>query len=142
MADIRHLIEIDGTPDQIYPAVASRAGVAGWWTPHVTVERGSLEGDSEGDSLRMHFDRISSKQDIEVVELVQGRRVRWACGKGSFDGTEISFELEPRGERTALRFAHAGWKSPTAHFAQCNFNWGFFMQSLQRLVETGEGMPR
>ena len=90
----------------------------------------------------MPFDKVGSKQDVEVQELVPGELVRWACGEGSFDGTAISFELEPRGERTALGFAHSDWKSASVFFAQCNFNWGFFMQSLKRLVETGEGMPR
>lgn len=142
MADIRHFIEIDAAPAQVYATVANRAGVAGWWTPHVTVEAGSVEGDSEGDSLRMHFRRGGGKQDIEVVELLPERRVRWSCGPGAFEGTQISFELEPRGERTAVRFAHTDWKSPSVFFAQCNFNWGFFMQSIKRLVETGEGMPR
>lgn len=111
MADIRHFIEIDGAPGQVYAAVANRAGVAGWWTPRVTVKAGSVAGDSEGDSLRMHFRRGGGTQDIEVVELLPERRVQWSCGPGAFEGTRISFELERRGQRTAVRFAHMGWNS-------------------------------
>lgn len=127
---------IDAPPERVYEAIATREGVAGWWTPRV-------DGSDElGGTMRMHFDLVHSSTDMRVVALEPARAVEWDSTAGDFKGTTTRFDLEPRGEGTFLRFTQSRWPSASEQFATCNFLWGFFMQSLKQLVETGEGTPR
>jgi hypothetical protein len=61
--------------------------------------------------------------------------------KSEWSETRISFELEPNGEYTGVRFRHAGWKSEDGSFAHCSTKWAIFLVSLKKLVESGKGTP-
>ncbi len=55
--------------------------------------------------------------------------------------TEVRFELEPDESGTWLTFVHADWQELGDSFAVCSFDWGAYMRSIKRLVETGAGAP-
>ncbi len=52
------------------------------------------------------------------------------------------FELEDHPqEGTLVRFSHGGWASTKGIYANCNFDWAYYLRSLRALVESGEGTP-
>jgi hypothetical protein len=137
MADIRHIVRIEGSPKEVFEAVSSPSR---WWTPRV-----EGEGDPHGP-LTLHFGHWDGRTDLRVVDRVPGERLVWevmANNEGDeWPGTRITFDLEGDERGTLLRFGHCGWRDATDYFGECNGFWGYFMQSLKRLVETGRGSPR
>jgi uncharacterized protein YndB with AHSA1/START domain len=136
MPSIRHFLIIFAAPEKVYHAVTEQDGLAGWWTAETVAksEKGHINEFKFGD--RYH-------NKMRVDELISNRRVAWECLRGDKEwvGTNITFDLEEKDGKTVLRFAHSGWKDETDFFASCNFNWGYYMQSLKSYCETGQGAP-
>ena len=140
MVDILHRVGIKAPLDEVYKAVATREGVAGWWTTDTT-------GDSKvGGVLHFRFHK-DGKQigafDMKVLELQPGKRVLWQVVDGPADwvGTKISFDLRQEGDFVIVLFKHADWKEPSEFMHHCSTKWAIFMLSLKTLVETGKGRP-
>ena len=69
MAEINHRVGIAGSAEEIYSALTTDAGLAGWWTTDTS-------GAGEvGSLIRFRFD--GGGPDFEVAELQAGRLVRW-----------------------------------------------------------------
>jgi hypothetical protein len=131
---------VEQTPEEVYAAINN---VRGWWT-------GDIEGgtDTLGDSFTYRYEDVHySKQ--EIVELVSGQRIVWRVTDAHLKvdgdpkewvGTEIRFEISPRGDQTEVRFAHRGLVPEFECFDNCSNAWGFFVNgSLRRLIATSEG---
>ena len=136
MVELTHVVTIAGPPEAVYEAVATRDGIAGWWTPRVD---GS---DEVGETMTMYFDRVRSFATMRVVEASAPSAVEWLGVNGDFEGITTRFALSPTSGGTHLRFSQHGWDEAGEVFGQCNYFWGFFMDSLRRYVETGRGSPR
>ena len=138
MVDILHGVGIKGaSPAKVYEAIATRDGVAAWWSTRA-------DGDSAvGEVLRFWFDVADASIDVKVIELEPSKRVRWEVvgGPNEWLGTTISFELLPDGDYTRVLFKHEGWSEPVEFMHHCSTKWGVFMLSLKQLVETGTGAP-
>mgnify|MGYP000161752853 CR=1 FL=1 len=140
MVDIAHRVGIRAPADAVYAALATREGVAGWWSEDTT-------GDgAEGDALRVRF----TKDDVEIgdmtmkiMELRPAERVVWqvAAGPEEWIGTTIRFDLKQEGEHCVVLFGHQGWAEPVEFMKHCSTKWAIFMMSLKALVETGAGQP-
>jgi uncharacterized protein YndB with AHSA1/START domain len=134
--NIRHFLVITAPAERVYRAVTEQDGLAGWWTPE-TIAKPEI-----GHINEFRFgDRYHNK--MRISELKPNEKVVWECLQGDKEwvGTNISFDLENKDSSTILRFAHSGWKNETDFFASCNFNWGYYMQSLKSYCETGRGAP-
>jgi len=81
--------------------------------------------------------------DMKVLELNPGKRVRWQCVDGAKEwiGTEVSLDLKEQDGSTVVLFAQRGWKEPVEFMHYCSTKWGAFMVSLKSLCEKGQGMP-
>ncbi len=141
MVDIIHRIGIKAPTSQVYAAVATPEGVAGWWSQETT-------GDSRvGGTLDVRFRNPSGEPigrfELEVVELVPDQRVRWRvkAGPDEWVGTEIVFSLARVGDATIVRFGHEGWREAVEFTAHCSTKWATFLLSLREWVETGAGRP-
>ena len=140
MSDIIHRIGIKASPEQVYPALSTVNGVAGWWTHETT-------GESKvGGLLTLRFvnhGKEKGKVDLEVVELDPGKSVRWRVKKGPEEwiGTEVTFSLTQDGDFTVLAFGHRNWREPGDFMAHCSMKWATFLLSLREFVETGAGRP-
>ena len=70
MVDIRHRVGIKSSVDNLYTALATREGLAAWWTTNT-------HGDSSiGGTLRFRFSadgRDIGGFDMKVLELQPGR---------------------------------------------------------------------
>ncbi len=136
MPDIRHRVGVRAPLDEVYRAVATPEGLAGWWTTDTI-------GDREvGGKLAFRFGDLGGF-DMEILELDPAGRVRWRVTDGPEEwiGTEIDWRLDQRDEWTIVQFAHEGWRGPVEFMGHCSTKWATFLLSLRDLVETGRGRP-
>ena len=136
MVDILHRVGVVAPLADVYRAVATPEGIAGWWTTDTV-------GKSEvGERLSFRFGDAGGF-DMEVLELDPSGRVRWRVTGGAAEwiGTEIDWRLDQRNEYTIVQFKHAGWREPVEFMHHCSTKWATFLMSLKELVETGRGRP-
>ena len=140
MVDILHRVGIKAPLDEVYKALATREGVAAWWTDNT-------QGESKvGGVLQFRFSAGGVEVggfEIKVLELHPATRVLWqvAGGPDEWIGTKISFELKQDGEYVIVLFKHQGWKEPVEFMHHCSTKWAIFLMSLKSLLETGKGAP-
>ncbi len=132
MAEILHEIEIDASPETVFHALTTDAGLMEWWT--LDVEMPAAEGSI---AVFGFYDR-STVFRMRIEELMEDRLVRWTCigDVEEWTGTSLLFELaEDEGGGTVLTFSHSGWKSLTRFYRQCNTTWGALMYRLRDYCE-------
>ncbi|MES3000513.1 MAG: SRPBCC domain-containing protein [Pseudomonadota bacterium] len=140
MVDILHRVGIKAPVEAVYRALATREGVAGWWTT-------DTQGDSNpGGLLKLTFTaggKVLGGFDIKVLELSPGKRVLWEVvdGPAEWIGTKIDFELKQEDDFAIVLFKHEGWKEPVEFMSHCSTKWAIFLMSLKAFVETGKGSP-
>lgn len=142
MADIIHRVGIKAAPAEVWSAVATADGVAGWWT------RETSGTSNVGDLLTVRFRdhgaaEEKGRMDLEIVRLDPDREVQWRVrgGPPEWLGTDITFSLARDGDYTILLFGHRNWSEPAEFMAHCSMKWATFLLSLRALVETGRGAP-
>jgi uncharacterized protein YndB with AHSA1/START domain len=135
MADILHRVGIKSSLDQVYDALATRRGLAGWWT-------NNTQGDSKvGGVLRFRFG--AGGFDMKVLELQPRKRVEWQVvdGPEEWIGTKVSWDLKQESDYAIVLFKHQGWREPVELMHHCSTKWAVFLMSLKSLLETGKGAP-
>ncbi|MFC5813532.1 SRPBCC family protein [Nonomuraea harbinensis] len=132
MADILHRVGIKAPAADVYEALTTVEGLAGWWT---------ADTRGEGDVLRFRFG--ADGFDMKVLEARPGERVLWEVvgGPEEWIGTHVGWDLDRAGDYTVILFKHAGWKEPVEFMHHCSTKWAVFLMSLKSLVETGKGAP-
>ena len=140
MVDILHRVGIKSSVDEVYTALATREGLANWWTTNT-------QGESKlGGALQFRFSadgREIGGFDMKVLELHPASHVLWQVvdGPAEWIGTRIDFELKQDGEYCIVLFKHQGWKEPVEFMHHCSTKWATFLMSLKSLLETGKGNP-
>ena len=140
MVDILHRVGIKSSLDEVYKALATRDGVAAWWTNHT-------QGESKvGGTLKFSFTADGVEIggiEMKVLELHPAELVRWQVvdGPAEWIGTTINFELKQDGDYCIVLFKHEGWKEPVEFMHHCSTKWAMFLMSLKSLLETGKGLP-
>lgn len=138
MKQIIHAVHIHRfAPSAVFEALTTEAGLRGWWTKKVTVE------DGVGGIIRFTFGGDFNPQ-MKQVTLERDRRVVWQCvdGHANWLDNNFTFSLEERNGETMLLFAQDYARELSDEvYGIYNFNWGYYLNSLKRLCETGEGVP-
>ena len=141
MVDIIHRVGIKAPASQVYEALATVVGVAGWWTTETC-------GDSSvGGKMTARFSSPSGEQmggfDWDVVELTSQQRVLWRVTDGPEEwvGTDIDFRLSEEDDYTIVKFGHRNWREEVDFMGHCSTKWATFLLSLRDVVETGKGRP-
>lgn len=137
MADILHRVGIKSAAiEDVYQALTTRDGLAGWWTGNTTGE-----GNQVGNTIEFRFG--AGGFDIRVAALSPPASVRWeiADGPEEWIGTTISFEMKQDGDYIIVLFKHMNWKEPVEFMHHCSTKWAIFLMSLKALIETGKGTP-
>jgi uncharacterized protein YndB with AHSA1/START domain len=140
MANIAHRVGIRSSSDTVYKALATREGVAGWWTHDTT-------GDGHaGGTLEVRFTSGGVEigaMEMQVLQDQPAELVLWRVVEGppEWIGTTIRFALKQDGEHCIVLFRHEGWKEQDEFMHHCSTKWAIFLMSLKSLVETGEGQP-
>lgn len=133
---------VDQTPEEVFTAINN---VRGWWSENV-------EGatDQVGVSYKYRF-RDLHRCEIEVTELVVGKRVAWHVAENYFSftdddtewkDTDMVFDIARRDGRTEVRFTHVGLVPENECYDACTDGWRTYINgSLKALIETGKGNP-
>jgi hypothetical protein len=138
--DILHKVGIKSSSlNDVYMALTTREGLAGWWT-------NDTQGASKvGGVLQFRFNLKESAGaiDMKVLELHPAKSVLWqvAAGPEEWIGTTVSWELRQEGDWTIVLFKHQGWKEAVEFMHHCSTKWAVFLLSLKSLLETGKGAP-
>ncbi len=136
MVDILHRIGIKGAqPDQVYNALTTIDGLAGWWTEDTKGETGP------GGVVEFRFP--VGGFDMQVVDLKPPQRVVWRVidGPEEWIGTTVEWNLLQEDDYTIVMFKHRGWAEPVDFMHHCSTKWATFLMSLKELMETGQGAP-
>lgn len=136
MADILHRVGIRAPAAAVFAALSEEKGLAGWWTKNVkTASRiGTVAQFRFGDH---------GFNDMKIVELSPGKRVKWQCVDGAPEwiGTELTFDLRQENGMTVLLFAQRGWREQVEFMHYCSTKWATYLLGLKSLCETGKGTP-
>jgi uncharacterized protein YndB with AHSA1/START domain len=134
MEHIRHRVGISAPPARVYEALATKEGLAGFWTQHI-------DGDvTPGGTLRFFFNGNPDPGAVmEVVDLAPNQQVRWRCVQGPQEwvGTDLTFELTSGDEETVVLFTHANWREPVEFLHHCSTKWAYFLLGLKTWLEGG-----
>lgn len=138
--DITHNLKISASAETIYNAVATQAGINGWWSKDSTV------GETEGERSLLKFDKQGTivEMGFQTVTLAPNEKVVWECTENAnpaWLGTKIITEISDDG---SVVFSHAGfdekWKGQEA-FEMTKGGWDHFVSSLKAYCESGTGQP-
>ncbi len=140
MSDFSTAFTVKATPARVFAAIND---VRGWWT-------GEVEGVTDRPGAEFsyrHGDLHYSRQ--KIAEMTPDKRVAWkvtdakltfVAAQIEWVGSEIVFEIIPKGEETDLRFTHVGLTPACECYEGCSRGWTYFVDgSLRRFIETGHG---
>ncbi len=135
---IVHGIEIHADPKAVFDTIATRSGLAAFWTPEV-------EGDVvEGGELIFGFAGAPARLPIRVSRLDPPREVAWECPGGFpfWEGTTVTWSIEPSEHGAKLVFQHTGFPDaqPEYDFGSVSLTWAQIVARLKEIVESG-GAP-
>ena len=136
MVDILHRVGIIASPEDVFTALTTIDGLAGWWTEDTV-------GDPDGVIAFRFATAGGDGFDMKVLETKPGELVRWEVvgGPEEWIGTEVSFTLSQTDEYTIVLFKQEGWREPVEFMYHCSTKWATFLMSLKQYVETGKGEP-
>lgn len=131
-------IEIETDPKAIYDAIATRSGLASFWTSDV------LGDEGEGEELTFGFPGAPSRLPMQVMRLQEPSAVEWRSGGDwpFWDGTVVQWSLGSGDTGTNVILQHAGWAEETPDFAfgSVALTWGMVLGRLKQVLESG-GKP-
>ncbi len=138
MKTILHTVDIrDATPDKVFEVLATQVGLARWWTTKVKADV------RLGGTVDFTFG-ATFNPEMEITALEEPKLVAWKCVGGHEPWAEntFRFEIEPREEGSILFFRQVyAEELSDEEYGRYNFNWGYYLESLRLLVETGRGRP-
>jgi len=137
--DYETTIAVMASPEAVFDALTTVAGLAAWWVPRVT-------GSGETNGELRFFMNAPEPLVIRVDKATRPATVRWTVTDCPFltdwVGTRPTFTITPvEGDATGLRFVHHGLTSELECNEVCTNSWNHFMRSLREYVDTGRGMP-
>ncbi len=135
MQDIMHLIKIHASAERVYEAITTADGIRQWWTRDAAIEP-SVGAPGE---FGFYGKRFVAK--VTVEELNPVTHVRWKVTNSAWPGDDIEFDLKGDGNDTTLLFAHRGFPRADATLASATTRWGFYLLSLKRYLQSGNGTP-
>jgi uncharacterized protein YndB with AHSA1/START domain len=120
----------------VFSALTDIEALTGWWTP-------AGGGALGGETLRF----LMGDQEVvmRVEQADRPSRVRWSVliceAAPDWVGTSITFDLEPGGAGTSLRFHHHGLNPGLECYEICQAGWTRHLASLVDYVDRGVGSP-
>lgn len=136
MPDILHDLPIEATPDEVFEAVSTPAGLNAWWTKRCS---GAARLGAEYElwfgpewDWRATVSRCVAGSEFEL---------RISRADEDWTGTVVGFRLRREKAGTGVGFYHAGWSSANAHYRRSSYCWAMYLRVLKRYLEYGETVP-
>lgn len=132
---------VDQSPSEVFDAINN---VRGWWGEGIKGGTQKLNDEFEYRHVPYHY----SKQ--RLVEFEPGKKVVWLVTEGElsftkqkndWENTRVIFEIEKQDKQTSLRFTHEGLTPKVECYEDCSQGWNHYLQSLVKLIKTGQGEP-
>jgi len=140
--DFTTTITVDRSPEETFQGINH---VSDWWSGEVAGRTDVLGAEFTYTVPGMH------RSVQKIAELVPGKRVVWkvvdaqlefTMDKKEWAGTEIVFEIAPKGTQTEVRFTHRGLVPTFECFRDCSNGWSVLIQkNLRQRILTGEVQP-
>lgn len=131
-------ISVNKTPQEAYDAIRD---VKAWWVGEV-----KGEGKEVGSQFNFRYKHYHDSTQ-KVTELVPGKKVVWhvedvgVSAINEWKGTNIVFEIVPKGKETEIVFTHHGLTPQSECYDACSGGWDFYItQSLKNLLANGQGI--
>jgi hypothetical protein len=133
---------VDQSPEEVFQAISN---VRAWWS-----------GEIEGATDKLDASFTYRYQDLhrttqKITEFVPGKKVVWHVvdskinfvkDKDEWDGTDIVFKIEKKGDKTELLFTHVGLVPAIECYDKCAGAWDYYInESLRDLITVGKGDP-
>jgi len=149
MADFVHEIDIAAEAVSVRNLISSRGDR--WWTTNAVID------GREGGTCEFRFPSAGFFATVRVMKNTP-HLVEWRCvdstlspaalkASGGTDarewvGTTIRFHLTAIGTAsTRLRLEHLDLGASAQFYSSQNNVWAFYLESLKKLAETGQGNP-
>lgn len=136
MKKIIHFVRVHAAPEKVYRALTTQDGLSGWWSTAVNVD--------QADGV-VHFRFAGDfNPDMKITNADANRLVEWSCvgGHDNWKDNSFSFELRDVSGETGLMFVQVYAQELSDEvYGTYNYNWGYYLQSLKLLCETGKGTP-
>ncbi len=128
-------IEVAGTPEEVWRAIATGPGISSWYVPHTLVEEaGGAAQASFGDGPEM---QVAGR----VAAWEPPRRIVFDAGDP--DGLALEWLIEARdGGSCVVRLVNSGFRDGAEWDAQYDAmkeGWGLFLANLQLHLEHFRG---
>ena len=135
MKEIYHCFWIKSPLHKVYLALTDKSGLSGWWTR-------SSDVDGTVGSISTFRFKSGAFNKMKIKSL-DPNKIDWVCmdGHEEWIGTQITFELRKKGDKTKVCFSHYGWKTQSEYTGECSYHWANYFVSLKKLCETGQGVP-
>ena len=138
-ADYQLSIRVKAAPGQLFDALTSVDGLAGWWVP--------VTGSGEAGGELRFIMNSPEPLVIRVDEATRPSKVQWTVIECSFlsdwVGTHPVFTITPvKGDASELHFCHRGLTPELDCIEMCANGWNHYLASLRDYVEVGRGTPR
>jgi uncharacterized protein YndB with AHSA1/START domain len=129
-------INIATTPEKIFQAITTEAGLSGWITPKTSAQA-SIGGVNE-----LTFDS-GNTLGFRVEALECPGRVIWAPIQAPDEWLQsrLTFEVTGKGNVSTLTFTHSGLPEGYPAYGFFTYCWSQYIRSLKLLLETGTGEP-
>lgn len=122
MADILQDLPINASPERVFEAISSTAGLARWWAL-------SAKGVSApGAQFELSFGPACSGQArVTCYQPCTAFELEMTSADADWTGTRVRLEVEPRGSHTWLRFRHTGWPYENEHYRISGHCWAMYL---------------
>jgi len=118
--------------------------VDGWWAKKFKGKASKLN-----DEFSVHFGdtyvnfRISEHvPDKKITWLVTDCNLHWIEDKKEWKGTEVTWMLASKGDKTEIDFIHKGLTPASECYESCKPGWTHHLNdSLVKLIDEGTGFP-
>lgn len=132
-------ITVDQSPQEVFDAIND---VRGWWS-------GDIHGRTDALGAEFEYRYKDLHRSVQkITELVPGKKIVWHIvdgqlgvveDKDEWKGTDIVFEIAPKGDKTELRFTHVGLVPAFECYGDCSGAWGFYINDrLRGRITTGQ----
>lgn len=133
-------VEVPGTPEQVWDAIATGHGISSWFVPT------EMDG-REGGKVVMHFSPDGTMDAVATITEWDAPHRMTAKGQDDPSGPEIATEwiVEARaGGTCTVRVVHSWFASTDdwdAQFEQHEMGWAEFFRILRLYLEHFAGQP-
>jgi hypothetical protein len=133
---------VSQTPAQVFRAVNN---VRGWWSgePGVSGPTNKLGAEFTYRFKDLHYTKQRITEFVpgkKVVWLVLDSRLSFVKDQTEWNGSQITFEIAKKGDKTELKFTHVGLVPEVECYGDCSSAWGYYVKGpLRKLIAADRG---